>query len=92
MWRVYILKCGDGSLYTGITNNLERRFKQHQQGEGGHYTSAREVVKVVYTEQHPDRSAALKREAEIKSWRREKKLDLIKSGNPKPFQKRKRGH
>jgi len=78
MYFVYLLECKDGSLYTGITTNVERRFAEHQSGTGGHYTSAKEVIKVVYTEPHPDRSSASKREAEIKSWRREKKLGLIK--------------
>ena len=77
MYFVYLIECGDKSIYTGITNNLERRFNQHAKGEGGHYTSSKQVVKIVYTEEHPDRSSALKREAEIKSWRREKKLNLI---------------
>ncbi|MSR70461.1 GIY-YIG nuclease family protein [Candidatus Kaiserbacteria bacterium] len=77
MYLVYILECSDRTLYTGITNNLERRFYQHQKGAGGHYTSSKQVVRIVYTEEHPDRSSALKREAEIKSWRREKKLALF---------------
>ena len=81
MYLVYILQCGDKSLYTGITTDLKRRFAEHKAGEGGHYTSSRRAVKIVYTEQHPDRSSASKREAEIKSWHREKKLNLIKSGN-----------
>jgi len=81
MYLVYILECGDRSLYTGITTDLKRRFAEHKAGEGGHYTSSRRAVKIVYTEQHPDRSSASKREAEIKSWHREKKLNLIKSGN-----------
>lgn len=80
MYFVYILECGDRSLYTGITNDLKRRFEQHKNKEGGHYTSSKQVVKVVYTEEHPNRSSALKREAEIKSWRREKKLALIQFG------------
>jgi putative endonuclease len=81
MYFVYIIQCSDRSLYTGVTNDLKRRFAQHKNGEGGHYTSSRRVVKFVYTEQQPDRSSALKREAEIKSWPRAKKLTLIKSGN-----------
>lgn len=76
---VYILLCGDGSLYTGITNNLERRFEAHKNGKGGHYTRSREVVKFVYTEEQPNRSLASKREAEIKSWSKEDKLALIKA-------------
>lgn len=77
MYFVYMLECGDGSLYTGITTDVERRFREHASGKGGHFTSSRDVVKIVYTEEHPDRSAASKREAEIKSWPREKKLSLI---------------
>jgi putative endonuclease len=79
MYWVYILECSDKSLYTGITNNLERRFNQHKNGEGGHYTSMKEIVKIVYTEEHTDRASALKREAQIKGWRREKKLNLVNS-------------
>ena len=79
MYTVYILQCADTSLYTGITTDLKRRFNQHKSGEGGHYTSSKRAVKMVYTEECPDRSSALKREAEIKSWHREDKLTLIKS-------------
>jgi putative endonuclease len=75
---VYILECADKSLYTGVTNDLERRFDQHKNGKGGHYTSSKQVVKIVYTQQHPDKSSALKREAQIKSWPRRKKLALLK--------------
>ena len=78
MYFVYILECRDGSLYTGITTDVARRFKEHKEGLGGHYTSAKEAVKIVYIEEQPDRSTASKREAEIKSWSREKKLDLIR--------------
>lgn len=74
---VYLLECEDGSLYTGITTDVERRFAEHQSGTGGHFTRAKGAKRIVYTEQHPDRSAALKREAEIKSWPREKKLILV---------------
>jgi putative endonuclease len=77
MYFVYLLECKDGSLYTGVTTNVERRFAEHKSGIGGHYTSSKKVVRIVYTEQHPNRSSALKREAEIKSWRREKKLALF---------------
>ena len=77
MYLVYILECQDGSLYTGITNDLARRLRQHQQGEGGHYTRAKQARKIVYTEEHPDRSSALRREAQIKRWPRKKKLSLV---------------
>ena len=77
MYFVYVLECGDTSLYTGITTDLKRRLDEHKNGTGGHYTRAKEAVRMVYVEEHPNRSSASKREAEIKSWRREKKLDLI---------------
>ena len=77
---VYILECADHSLYTGITTDVERRFKEHKEQRGGYYTSAKVALKMLYTEEQPNRSRALKREAEIKSWPRQKKLDLIKSG------------
>ncbi len=77
MWYVYILKCGDGSLYTGATKDVKRRFYQHKQGRGGHYTASREVVKLVHQEIFRTRGQALKREAEIKRWPRSKKLKLF---------------
>lgn len=83
MYFVYLIECSDKSFYTGITNNLQRRFNQHKNGKGGHYTSSKKVVKIVYTEQHSDKSSALKREAQIKGWTRQKKLNLIKFGTPK---------
>jgi len=79
MYFVYILECSDKSLYTGITNDLERRFKQHKDKVGGNYTQSHRVEKIVHTEQFKTKSEALKREAEIKGWRREKKLSLIKT-------------
>ena len=79
MYFVYLLECKDGSLYTGITTDVARRFNEHKSGSGGHYTSAKEAVRMAYAEAHPDRSTALKREAEIKRLPREKKLALILS-------------
>ena len=78
MYFVYLAECEDKTIYTGITTDLIRRLEQHKTQRGGHYTSAHRVKKIVYTEEHPTRSAALRREAEIKSWKRDKKLDLIK--------------
>lgn len=78
MYYLYILQCADGSLYTGITTDVPRRLAQHKAGTGGRYTRAKSIRKVVYTEPHPSRSAASKREAQIKSWRRAKKLALIR--------------
>ncbi len=77
MYFLYILKCTDGSLYTGITTDVARRLAEHKAGKGGSYTGSREVVRVAYSEKFPDRSSASKREAEIKRWPREKKLKLI---------------
>ena len=79
MYYIYIIQCEDGSLYTGATNNLERRFTEHKNNTGGHYTSSHKVEKIIYTEQFETKSEALKREIQLKSWRREKKLALIKS-------------
>ena len=79
MWHVYLIQCKGGSIYTGITTDVNRRFAEHKNGKGGHYTSSKKVVKVTYAEEHPDRSLALKREAQIKGWTRKKKLALISS-------------
>jgi len=79
MYFVYILKCADKSLYTGITTDLARRLSEHKTGVGANYTKAKKAVNIVYSEEHANRSAASKREAEIKKWKREKKLELIRS-------------
>ena len=76
-WTVYILECGDGSLYTGITNDVDRRIAAHDRGAASRYTRSRRPVRLVYTESADDRSAALKREAEIKGLDRSSKLELI---------------
>ncbi|MEK7507866.1 MAG: GIY-YIG nuclease family protein [Patescibacteria group bacterium] len=77
MYYVYILQCDDGSLYTGMTNDVERRFSEHKNRTGGHYTSSHKVQKIIYKEQFETKSEALKREVQIKGWRREKKLSLV---------------
>src|SRR3989338_6006578 len=79
MYFVYLLKCKNGSIYTVITTAVKRRFKEHRDGKGGHYTKSTGVIEIIHTEQYKDKSAALKREAEIKGWPREKKLNLINS-------------
>ena len=85
MWYVYILECGDGSLYTGVTNDLRRRHAEHREGKGGSYTRSKKGVRrIAFTEQLLTRSAALRREAEIKSWRRKKKITLIESDRRTP--------
>lgn len=78
MYYIYLIECADGTLYTGITTDVKRRFKEHQSGRGGAYTRARGVKKLLYSEKCGTRSEALKREAEIKSWPRDRKLVLIK--------------
>lgn len=83
MYTVYILQCGDKSLYTGITTDIKRRFKEHQMGKGSHYTASRRVQKVLYTEEALTRSVALRREALIKKMKRSAKLLLIKTAKQK---------
>lgn len=78
MWYVYILLCEDKSLYTGITDDPERRFIEHKNGKGGRYTRLHKPVKIVYLEKLPNKSAALKREIQIKGWDREKKIKILK--------------
>ena len=77
MYFVYILECSDHSLYTGITTDVDRRLEEHKAGKGGHYTRAHGAKKIVYTEPHPDRSSASKREAEVKRLSRALKKELI---------------
>jgi putative endonuclease len=78
VYFVYILQCKDGSLYTGITTDLARRLKEHKEGTGGHYTRARGARRMAYSEEHPDRSGASKREAAIKRLTRAQKLALAR--------------
>ena len=81
-YLVYILRCGDGTLYTGCTNDLPRRLRAHQAGRGAKYTRSRLPVELVYQEEAADRSAALRREAAIKRMDRRAKLALIAAGPP----------
>ena len=79
-WLVYLLRCSDGSLYTGITNDLPKRFKAHAAGKASKYTRSRLPVKLAYSELRRSRSAALKREAAIKRLRRTEKERLVGNG------------
>ena len=79
MYYLYLIECQDKSIYTGITTDLERRFKEHQVGTASHYTRAKGAVKILYTEEFKNRSEASKREAEIKKLPRIKKLKLIQN-------------
>lgn len=74
---VYILRCGDGTLYTGIARDVDARVAQHNRGEGAKYTRSRRPVTVCYRERLPNRSAALRREAAIKRLSRAEKLALL---------------
>ena len=76
-WMVYILRCSDDSLYTGITNNLARRLAAHQSGTASRYTRSRTPVKLVYTESVGSKSSALRREVLIKQMRRQQKVGLV---------------
>lgn len=80
-WYVYMLRCRDDSLYTGYTDDVERRLAVHRSGKGAKYTRSRLPVELVYREELPDKSAALRREAAIKKLPRAKKLLLLDAGN-----------
>jgi len=77
-WFVYLLRCADGSLYTGITTDVKRRCQQHNDGTASRYTRSRRPTRLVYREAHPNRSSALKREAAIKSMTRQEKVAMIR--------------
>ena len=79
-WYVYMLRCGDGSLYTGSTTDVDRRLREHQSGTGARYTRSRPPVTLAYVEEAPDRSAAQRREAAIKKLSRDQKWSLIGKG------------
>lgn len=76
-WTVYILECGDGTLYTGITDDLSRRLKAHESGKGAKYTRGRGPLKLRYRETVGDKGDALKRELVIKRLRRQEKMAII---------------
>ena len=76
-WKLYILRCGDGSLYTGITTDVQKRLEAHRSGKGAKYTRGRGPLELVYREECGDHSTALKRELEIKKLPREEKEKLI---------------
>lgn len=76
-WTVYLLRCKDDTLYCGITNDLNHRLEMHRTGKGAKYTRGRGPLELVYTDSCQDKSAALKREREIKSLPRQEKLKLI---------------
>ncbi|MDE5563949.1 MAG: GIY-YIG nuclease family protein [Oscillospiraceae bacterium] len=75
----YMLECADGTLYTGWTNDLAKRLKTHNAGRGGRYTRSRLPVKLVYAEEHEQRSDAMRREVQLKQLSRAEKLKLIQN-------------
>lgn len=82
MYYVYLLRCADGTLYTGFTNNLARRLAAHNAGRGAKYTRGRRPVELVYWESFSNKSSALRREYAIKQLPRRQKLTLIQSSVP----------
>ncbi|MGN1000146.1 MAG: GIY-YIG nuclease family protein [Faecousia sp.] len=78
-WKLYILRCGDGSLYTGITTDVQRRLAQHCGGKGAKYTRGRGPLELVYSEECGSKSDALKRELAVKALTREEKLKLLQN-------------
>ena len=87
-WFVYMLRCGDGSLYTGCTDDVQRRLAVHRSGKGAKYTRSRLPLELAYWEEVPDRPAALRREAAIKKLKRQEKLRLIEEGKMTEEQKK----
>ena len=81
MWYLYILRCGDGTFYTGITTDVERRLEEHRQGRGAKYTRGRGPLELAYQEECGTHSEALKREYAVKQLTREEKEDLIGNKN-----------
>ncbi len=84
MWFIYILRCDDGSFYTGTTNDVERRFHEHRDKKGGRYTKNHKVNEILYFENFITQGEALSRERQIKGWTHKKKENLINFGKPKP--------
>jgi len=76
-WHLYILRCRNGDLYTGVTTDMARRLREHQSGEGGRFTRAMRPVELVYHENCPTEGSAKRREAQIKLWSRRRKLALV---------------
>lgn len=82
-WFVYILRCADHSLYTGISNRVPERVAAHNCGRGARYTRTRRPVRLLYTERCGDKVSALRRELEIKAWSRDRKERLLLEGPPR---------
>ena len=76
-WITYMLECADGSIYTGVTNNLDKRIDAHNNGTGAKYTKGRRPVRLIFKEFYPDRSTAQSRETQLKQLSKKQKLMLI---------------
>ncbi|MGH7273041.1 MAG: GIY-YIG nuclease family protein [Nitrospiria bacterium] len=77
-WYVYMVRCKDGTIYTGISNEVEDRINKHNSGQGAKYTASRSPVTLIFQEKHRDRVSAMKREIRIKTWSRGRKEALSK--------------
>lgn len=84
-WYLYILRCGDGTLYTGVTTDVRRRLETHRQGKGAKYTRGRAPLELVFQKACESHSDALRQELAVKGLSREEKESLIKSGAYKAF-------
>jgi predicted GIY-YIG superfamily endonuclease len=79
MWWVYLLRCGDGTLYAGVTNDLEKRFQAHRRGRGARYTRGRGPLRLLWSASCGDKGEALRREHAVKRLSRREKLLLVRS-------------
>ncbi len=77
-WHLYLVRCADDTIYTGISIDVEARVTKHNSGRGAKYTSTRLPVRLIYSESKPDRISAMKREVQVKRWSRKMKEDLVK--------------
>lgn len=82
-WHVYLVRCADGSIYTGITDNVEARLKKHNSGRGAKYTAQRRPVILLHSEKLDSQGSAMKREAQIKRWSKKQKEALASGSQPK---------
>ncbi|KXA95948.1 hypothetical protein AKJ37_06425 [candidate division MSBL1 archaeon SCGC-AAA259I09] len=79
MYYLYMVRLSDNSLYCGITKDLDRRLREHEQGRGSKYVKGRLPLNLVYTEKHENRRKAMQREMEIKKWSKKKKEKLVEN-------------
>ena len=78
IWHLYMVRCADDTIYTGISIDVSARVTKHNSGRGAKYTSTRLPVRLIYSESKPDRISAMKREVQVKRWNRKMKEDLVK--------------